>query len=268
MADRALLSSAERDLLAQVERLLADPGQQDNPLHAPMAALLAYSESQRERLERVVRISDGYQHVTRDEKQSLADQYDRQLRRLEKLARISDRYQNSLREVSEALREAALHDALTGLGNRRFLMERLKDETERASRKGQFYAVGILDIDHFKQVNDRFGHDAGDRALCLIANAIRDSMREYDLCGRWGGEEFLIILPETSLAYAVQVVERVRAAIAQADFDFLEAGFEITVSAGLTVYHPGEAYSLAVNRADGALLTAKEVGRNRVEVAD
>lgn len=267
MADRALLTPAERDLLGQIESLLDDPAQQDNPLRAPLASLLAHSEWQRERLERVVRISDGFQHVTRGEKQSLSEQYDRQLRRLEKLARISDRYQNSLREMSEALREAALHDTLTGLGNRRFLMERLKDETERASRKGLPYAVGILDVDHFKLINDRFGHEAGDQALCLIANAIRDALREYDQCGRWGGEEFLILLPDTSLAFAVQVAERVRLAIRNASFDFLEGRASVTASIGITVYQPGEPYSAAINRADGALLIAKEIGRDRVEVA-
>jgi diguanylate cyclase len=265
MADRTLLSPVERDFLAQIESLLAEPAVQDNPLHAPLAALLVYSESQRERLDRMVRISDGYQHVTRGEKQSLADQYDRQLRRLEKLARISDRYQNSLREMSEALKEAALHDTLTGLGNRRFLMECLKDETERASRNGQPYALGILDVDHFKLINDRFGHEAGDQALCRIAEAIKDALREYDQCGRWGGEEFLIVLPETSLSFATQVAERVRLAIRNTGFDFLEGGAGITVSIGITVYRPGEPYSAAINRADGALLTAKEVGRDRVE---
>ncbi|UCV15392.1 biofilm regulation diguanylate cyclase SiaD [Quatrionicoccus australiensis] len=267
MADRSLLHPAERDLLEQVERLLADPAEQDNSLRAALAALFAYSELQRERLERVVRISDGYQHVTRGEKQSLVDQYDRQLRRLEKLARISDRYQNSLREMSEALRDAALHDTLTGLGNRRFLMERLKDETERASRKGQLYAVGILDVDHFKLINDRFGHEAGDQALCLIANAIKDALREYDQCGRWGGEEFLIILPDTSLEFAVQVAERVRLAIRNTGFDFIEGGGGVTASIGITIYQPGEPYSAAVNRADSALLQAKELGRDRVAAA-
>lgn len=267
MANKALLTPAERDLLAQVESLLADPALQDNPLRAPLAGLLAHSAWQRERLERMVRISDGFQHVTRGEKQSLSEQYDRQLRRLEKLARISDRYQNSLREMSEALREAALHDTLTGLGNRRFLMERLKDETERASRKGLPYAVGILDVDHFKLINDRFGHEAGDQALCLIASTIRDALREYDQCGRWGGEEFLILLPDTSLAFAFQVAERVRLAIRNAAFGFLEGSAGITASIGITAYQPGEPYSVTINRADGALLKAKEIGRDRVEAA-
>lgn len=267
MADKVLLPPSEHDLLTQIESLLADPAQQENLLRAPLAALLAHSEWQRERLERVVRISDGYQSVTRGERQSLVDQYDRQLRRLEKLARISDRYQNSLREMSEALKDAALHDTLTGLGNRRFLMECLKDETERASRKALPYAVGILDVDHFKLINDRFGHEAGDQALCRIAEAIKDALREYDQCGRWGGEEFLIILPETSLSFAIQVAERVRLAIRNTVFDFLEGGAGVTASIGITVYQPGEPYSAAINRADGALLTAKEAGRNRVEAA-
>lgn len=268
MLDKEFLPPTERDLLELIVALLADPAQRDNPLRSPLARLLAHSEWQRERLERLVRISDGYQQVARGESLNLAEQYDRQLRRLEKLARISDRYQNSLREMSEALKVAALHDTLTGLGNRRFLMERLKDETERASRKGLPYAVGILDVDHFKLVNDRFGHEAGDQTLCKIADAIQASLREYDQCGRWGGEEFLIILPDTSLVHAEQVAERIREAIKALALDFSDSALPgVTASIGITAYQPGEPYSDAINRADNALLLAKEAGRDRVELA-
>ena len=268
MADKTPLSPAEQALIEQIEALLADPVHATNPLREPMAALFATSEAQRERLERLVRISDGYHLVSRAHSQTLAEQYDRQLRRLDKLARISDRYQNSLRELSEALKDAALRDPLTGLGNRRFLMERIKEETERANRKTAPYSLAILDVDHFKHINDRFGHEAGDTALCQIAQAIQAALREYDLCGRWGGEEFLIMLPETPLEFALQVAERVRQGIEAQRFEFMEQdAVPITASLGMTLYHPGEAYSETLDRADTALLQAKSAGRNRIVTA-
>lgn len=250
-------------LIQRIEGLLAQAACQGNPLREPLAQLLEYSLEQRHRLERLVRISDGYQTVVRNNSQTLAEQYDRQLRRLEKLARISDRYQSSLREMSEALREDSLHDPMTRLGNRRFLVDRLNEETERANRKKSPYALAMLDIDFFKAVNDRYGHSAGDEALCRIAHCIQDNVREYDHCGRWGGEEFLIILPETALESARQVAERVRQQIGNMHHEFFDG--RITASLGLTLYLPGETYSATINRADTALLHAKAIGRDRVE---
>jgi diguanylate cyclase (GGDEF)-like protein len=262
------MSSIDRPdaaLIERIESLLAQAEHQGNPLREPLAELFEHSEGQRHRLERLVRISDGYQTLERSDKQTLAEQYDRQLRRLEKLARISDRYQNSLREMSEALKEASLRDQMTGLGNRRFLIDRLNEETERASRKDAPYALAMLDVDYFKAVNDRYGHDAGDDALCKIARCIEQAVREYDHCGRWGGEEFLIILPDTLLESALQVAERVRQAIRAIRHGFFDG--QITASLGLTVYQPGETYSATISRADTALLRAKSIGRDRVEIA-
>lgn len=258
----------ETELLPLVAQLVVSPEYQNNPLRAPLEKLLKHCEEQKERLERLVRISDGYHSISRHQSLTLAEQYDKQLRRLEKLARISDRYQNSLRELSEALKVSALHDPLTGLDNRRSLMERLRDESERATRKNQPYGLAILDVDRFKLINDRFGHDAGDRALCAISEAIRQTLREYDVCGRWGGEEFLVLLPETSAEFAIQVTERVRSSIEQVRIDLPQAeSLPITASFGLTQYQLGESFSETINRADALLLEAKTLGRNRVVVA-
>jgi len=257
----------EAELRALVARLVDAPEHADNPLREPLVRLVSHCEGQRERLERLVRISDGYHSISRDQRLSLAEQYDKQLRRLEKLARISDRYQNSLRELSEALKESASHDPLTGLDNRRALTERLREESERATRKHLAYGLAILDVDRFKLINDRFGHDVGDKALCAISEAIRDSLREYDACGRWGGEEFLILLPETTSENALQVIERVRTNIQEIHIDVPENPLpQITASFGLTLYRPGESYSDTISRADTLLRVAKSQGRNRVIV--
>lgn len=258
----------EAELLPLIARLVVSPEHQDNPLRAPLEKLLEHCEGQRERLERLVRISDGYHSISRHQSLTLAEQYDKQLRRLEKLARISDRYQNSLRELSEALKVSALQDPLTGLDNRRSLMEQLREESERATRKNQPYGLAILDVDRFKLINDRFGHDAGDKALCAISDAIRKTLREYDVCGRWGGEEFLVLLPETSTEFATQVTERIRSSIEQVQIELPQAESPpITASFALTQYQPGESYSDTINRADALLLEAKALGRNRVVVA-
>lgn len=257
----------EAELRALIGRLLADPAYQDNPLRAPLNDLFTHSESQRERLERLVRISDGYHSISHRQTLSLTEQYDKQLRRLEKLARISDRYQNSLRELSEALRDSALHDSLTGLDNRRSLMERLREETERAIRKSAPYGLAILDVDRFKSINDRFGHEAGDKALCAISEVIRRSLREYDVCGRWGGEEFLVLLPETTIEAAAQVVERIRTSMEQVQLQLSATDTpKVTASFGLTQYRLGESFSDTINRADSGLLKAKMEGRNRVVI--
>jgi diguanylate cyclase (GGDEF)-like protein len=255
----------EAALAAQVQALLADPAHQDNPLRAPLAALLECNQAHLAQMARLIKISDGYQDITRNRQQTLEQQYERQLRRLEKLSRISDRYQNSLRELSVALKDASLRDPLTGLGNRRFLMERLQQETERANRKGTPFVLGILDIDHFKCVNDRFGHEAGDTALSAVARAMEAALRDYDLCGRWGGEEFLIMLPETPLDQALQVAHRVCQNIKNIRFDFMDD--HISTSLGLSLYRSGEPFTETLNRADGALLEAKSAGRDQVKVS-
>lgn len=254
----------EASLLVQIEQLLADPAQQGNVLREPLQRLLKHSETQRQRLERLVRISDGYHTISRTQTLTLEKQYDRQLRRVEKIMRISDGYQNSLREMSVALREAALHDPLTGLGNRRYLMERLDEEAARAARKQSVYALGILDIDFFKAVNDRHGHDAGDRVLIDLARTLQASLRQGDICGRWGGEEFLVILPDTTLADATGVAERIRSGIRQTQTTGVTLA--ITASMGLTTSHPGDDISATVKRADNALLKAKNTGRDRIEL--
>lgn len=254
----------EEAAIAAAETLLADPDHRDHPLRAALADLLAVHRAQQERVERLVRISDGYHSLSRTHSSNLTEKFERQVRRLEKLARISDLYQSNLRELTEALRETSLKDPLTELGNRRYLMDRLKEETERARRKDSPLCIALLDVDHFKQINDRHGHDTGDQALCRIAAAIRANVREYDTIGRWGGEEFLLLFPDTGEAEATLTVERVREAIAAIDLDLGHAPpLGLTASIGLTRQRSGETYSATVNRADDALLSAKQLGRNR-----
>ncbi|THF65538.1 GGDEF domain-containing protein [Pseudothauera nasutitermitis] len=255
----------EDALLRELDTLLADPAHAADPLRAPLAELLALYRQQHERIERLVRISDGYHGMSRLHSDSLADKFDRQVRRLEKLARISDMYQSNLRELTEALREASFKDPLTELGNRRYLMERLREEYERSRRKELPLCVAILDVDHFKRINDAHGHDVGDEALRRVADALRHAIRQYDTVGRWGGEEFLILFPETRIDEALHTAERVRTAIGAIHIESPDGGttFPLSASLGITERQPDEAVLLAVTRADNALLAAKRAGRDR-----
>ncbi len=176
-----------------------------------------------------------------------------------------------LMKAREALREQATHDPLTGLWNRYALLETLSREQSRASREGTPLSVIMIDLDHFKQVNDTYGHQAGDAVLREAARRMQTGIRTYDQVGRYGGEEFLIVLPGTSEANAAHLAERLRGAIAAQPVT-AERGLRIAVTAslGVAAVEPPEASDPAslIRRADEALYRAKENGRNRVERAD
>ena len=250
-----------------IERLLADPAYDNHPLRSPLAALYAEFREALHRMERIARISDHYQSVSRETTLSLGERYSKQLRQLEKLARISDRYQSMMRDLNEALKDASTRDVLTGIGNRRMLMERLRAEVGRAERTGCPLTLALVDVDRFKMINDSFGHEAGDKVLVEIARVIEAGMRDYDLCGRWGGEEFLIIMPEVAAQEGVGVVKRVRSAIAALEMRVGEQRIELSASCGVAQRLPAETMSDTINRADMALLAAKRSGRDRYEVA-
>lgn len=151
-------------------------------------------------------------------------------------------------------------DALTGLLNRRGLFRAFDVEAERARRYGHPMALILFDLDHFKQINDRFGHASGDRVLRTVGEEIRRTLRPTDLMGRWGGEEFLILLPETELGPAVDVAERLRYLISGIRS---EAG-PLSASFGVAAFSETDNLGTLVRRADRALYEAKQTGRNRV----
>ena len=153
-------------------------------------------------------------------------------------------------------------DSLTGLFNRRKMTELLESEIQRATRYGKVFSIILLDIDHFKSVNDQLGHQAGDEVLTTIANEIRSRARATDLVGRWGGEEFLIISPETTIDGAAALAETIRC---QLDAIKLDGIGTRTASFGVTDFTAGDNGATLVSRADAALYRAKKGGRNRVE---
>jgi diguanylate cyclase len=168
----------------------------------------------------------------------------------------------------EQIRELVHYDELTKVYNRRTLIERLEQERSRSERTGVPFSVMLMDLDHFKSVNDGHGHAAGDEVLKMFCSTVRASMRDTDVFGRYGGEEFLLILVATPAAAAAPAVERLRAAVAAAPWAKIVAGLRVTFSAGVTGSRAGERVVQLLNRADEALYEAKRAGRDRVIVRD
>ncbi|MFQ5328868.1 MAG: diguanylate cyclase [Thermodesulfobacteriota bacterium] len=176
--------------------------------------------------------------------------------------------QSQLLTAKEELRLLSRSDPLTGIFNRRAILEQLDHEMSRATREDSPLTISSLDIDHFKKINDTYGHSAGDTVLCDCTKQITSRLRDYDSFGRIGGEEFLILYPGVGRDEALEVTERVRAAIES--MDILAAGhhIEITVSQGIATWNGGSDSDSFIASADKALYRAKDRGRNRTEQAE
>mgnify|MGYP000930796619 FL=1 len=175
--------------------------------------------------------------------------------------------QDSLKKSNQALMELSNTDPLTHLSNRRFLMKTLEKELQRCERSQKPMALIMVDVDHFKPVNDTYGHQQGDVVLQTLADQMKAHLRDYDLAARFGGEEFALVLPETALAEAVQVAERLRVAISELRIPTDHDEIRLTISLGVATYpHPKvRTVDNLILEADRALYNAKEKGRNRVE---
>jgi diguanylate cyclase (GGDEF)-like protein len=177
--------------------------------------------------------------------------------------------QEQLIGAREALRHQATHDELTKILNRSAIFEILSQELGRTQRESGSLGVVLADLDHFKAVNDTYGHAAGDEVLRMTSQVMRESTRRYDSVGRYGGEEFLIVLPGCDASNAVSHAERLKSAVSQISLDVGSGTIRPTVSMGVAVadkFHPSTAIDL-VQLADAALYRAKRNGRNRVELA-
>ncbi len=170
------------------------------------------------------------------------------------------RIEQLLLQQNEQLDKLARTDFLTNLSNRRMLFEKLEYETRRIKRTKEALSVMLIDIDHFKKVNDTYGHLVGDRVLVEIADILRSNVRNTDHPGRYGGEEFLVILPGCAAADAVVVAEKIRLAVQEYNF---EDGLKVTISGGVRQYQ-GESVDQMVEFADQNLYLAKKQGRNRI----
>lgn len=170
----------------------------------------------------------------------------------------------TLKQQSDELRRLAMHDQLTGLYNRHFLIDVAAKRISQAQRHKQTLSVIMIDIDHFKAVNDEHGHSVGDAVLREVASILKLQSRSEDIVARFGGEEFVVLLDNCDLANGAQKAELLRAGLSDSTIE----GLRVTASFGLAQWHDKEGFDQLLHRADDALYTAKSNGRNRVEVAN
>ncbi len=170
--------------------------------------------------------------------------------------------------LHEQMRDLATRDSLTGLWNHATIIEMLEKELSRAKRLGQSLTVSMADLDYFKQVNDTYGHLAGDAVLCEVCERIKRSIREYDYVGRYGGEEFLILIPDCNLLNAIKHAERILASIREKPVIYDKHQILLTMSIGITVSTPHDDATIKqlLQAADEALYQAKQNGRDRLEI--
>lgn len=171
-------------------------------------------------------------------------------------------------EQARKLELLATRDFLTGLSNRRDFLDRADQEEKRFKRTHRPFALVLMDIDHFKRVNDTFGHLCGDRVLTNVSRGFEKALRAQDLLARWGGEEFICLLPETGLSGAESVAEKIRSDMERLEHDCIDGDGTITVTLGVCVYDGSCTIEACIRRADDALYKGKNQGRNQVVLAD
>ena len=191
----------------------------------------------------------------------------KQYKRYIKVLMLNSFMNNKLNANNQVLNQHANVDELTGLNNRRFILEDYYSKVSAAKRYLQPLSILLIDIDYFKKVNDQFGHPIGDEVLMSVAVDLENGLRESDLIGRYGGEEFLALLPMADLIEAQIIAERLRAQVADSVIFQEKYGFRVTVSIGLAELSMKETELELIARVDKALYTAKNNGRNRVEIA-
>jgi diguanylate cyclase (GGDEF)-like protein len=183
-----------------------------------------------------------------------------------KTQRSLEKKQHQLEQAYKEIEALSKTDALTGIGNRLFFIESAKKELYRCSRYGMDACILYMDIDHFKRINDSYGHVAGDATLSHFARVCRAQLRETDIFGRIGGEEFCVLLPHTPMNEALSTAERIRMSVESATLAWEGQTIVVTVSIGVALFQDEKEFSELLNRADRALYNAKKQGRNRIEI--
>lgn len=216
-----------------------------------------------EHLTLIVRAMEKYQTEERSREQRLSEKLEMLQARLNEMEQEA----SQARQIIEEHKRRATHDGLTGLPNRDAYQQRLDEELTRKARYGGPLTMVIADVDHFKRINDNYGHLAGDKVLQLLAKAMRKSIRDVDFIGRYGGEEFVMLMPETNAEEALAAMEKLRTKVENSPFNFRKERVPITMSFGISEFNSMEDGETVFERADKALYQAKAEGRNRCIVS-
>jgi len=250
--DDATLNTTVRDEVAQIQVQVAEATQ-----------LESLKSEVKQRLSNIVGAMDHHASSEQERQQQFETQLAAVTERLQEMEKHSHIIEQRLVEQQRL----ALLDMLTQLPNRHAYDERLEQEFERWQRYRHPLVLAVLDVDHFKTINDNYGHLAGDKVLRIIAKTLRSRLRKTDFIARFGGEEFVVLMPETSLEAALNTLQAMCAAVAECPFHFREQPVSITLSGGVAEFAVGVAADTIFERADAALYRAKAAGRNRCVVA-
>jgi len=229
--------------------------------------IVALSKEEQRHYELVITVGKDMGNPLTHEFRRLYELFKRASKQAEDSGREVERLKTQLAEMSRSLNLASRIDPLTRLANRRDILEKIEQEHSRAFRHKRTFSLILVDIDDFKQINDTYGINVGDDVLVEIACVLRECVRSEDICSRWGGEEFLFLLPETGIEGALSVAQKVIQTVEMTVFKVNRPGIRTTVSLGVCNYHSGQTVIDCLNSAENALLIAKQKGKNGFVVA-
>jgi diguanylate cyclase (GGDEF)-like protein len=220
-----------------------------------------------ERFEKVIADIRHTDNVLLEEFTHLSESYKKFQQQMNRLSTENKQLKTELVNIVRSLELASRIDGLTGLANRRDIMEKISREGTRSQRHQHPFTVLMVNVDDFKKVNETYGYNSGDDVLVEIARVLRSCVRNEDICARWGGEEFLILLPETNTENSLPVAKKVLESISMTEFKANKPGIYITVSIGVCEHNPDQTVHECISRVNQALLQAKKEGKNRYMIA-
>jgi diguanylate cyclase (GGDEF)-like protein len=197
----------------------------------------------------------------------LSDCYKKLQQRVNKLAAENEQFRTELTNMVRSLDLASRIDGMTGLANRRDIMEKIDREATRSQRHQHPFTIVLVNVDDFKKVNNTYSYNSGDDVLVEIARVLMSCVRNEDICARWGGDEFLILLPETGAVNSLPVANKILEAMSMTEFKANKPGIHVTVSIGVCEHRPEQTVQESISRIHQAVLQAKKSGKNRYIIA-
>jgi diguanylate cyclase (GGDEF)-like protein/PAS domain S-box-containing protein len=228
--------------------------------HCPLAACMEDGEAKSADV--YLRHKDGFRVPVRIQANAIHDRSGQVIGAVESFSDSAAHV--AARERIHELQRAAYVDHLTGLMNRRFVEMTIAEHLYALHRHGREFGIAFLDVDHFKQINDRYGHDVGDQLLRTVGTTLVGAVRGFDTAGRWGGDEFILVLANVDLERAVSIANRTRVLVEASGVRWRDADVKVTLSAGCTVPRPGDTAASLLKRADELMYESKAGGRNRL----